>query len=161
MLWGVMSFFDDEDDIPWADPAIQTDYEAALGSFLVSFNRLENLIGDLLEESLAHLGRADLYVAGDRLELKLRLFETVLLAIPRMHKPNFKAAHDISGERNTLAHGHFDQNPYSGEYQIVTQRRKRVDMPVAKIRKLALQADRVIDDFRSCQAYLWFDPASV
>lgn len=57
MLRGVMSFFDDEDDIPWADPAIQTDYEAALGSFLVSFNRLENLIGDLLEESLAHLGR--------------------------------------------------------------------------------------------------------
>lgn len=155
-----MGFFDDEDDIPWADPAIQTDYEAALGSFLVSFNRLENLIGDLLEESLAHLGSADLYVAGDRLELKLRLFETVLLAIPRMHKPNFKAAHDISGERNTLAHGHFDQNPYSGEYQIVTQRRKRVDMPVAKIRTLALQADRVIDDFRSCQAYLFFlDPA--
>lgn len=161
MLRGVMSFFDDEDDIPWADPAIQTDYEAALGSFLVSFNRLENLIGDLLEESLAHLGRPDLYVVGDRLELKLRLFETVLLAIPRMHKPNFKAAHDISGERNTLAHAHFDQNPYSGEYQIVTQRRKRVDMPVAKIRKLALQADRVIDDFRSCQAYLWFDTPSV
>lgn len=77
-----------------------------------------------------------------------------------MHKPNFKAAHDISGERNTLAHAHFDQNPYSGEYQIVTQRRKRVDMPVAKIRKLALQADRVIDDFRSCQAYLWFDTPS-
>lgn len=146
----------DDDDIPWADPAIQTDYEAALGLFLVRFNRLENLIGDLLEGSLAKLGRGDLYSPEDRLEAKLRQFETVLLALPQMHKPDFKTAKHLNGERNTLAHGHFDQNPYSGEYQIVTQRRKRVAMPIAKIVRLSEMAERVIGDFRSCEAYLAF-----
>jgi hypothetical protein len=151
-----MAFLNDDDDVPWADPVIQTDYEAALGSFLVRFNRLENLIGDLLEASLAKHGRADLYFSGDRLELKLRQFEIVLLALPGMHKPDCKAAAQLNGERNTLAHGHFDQNPYSGDYKIVTQRRKHVDMPVVTIRRLSLQTDRVIDDFRSCEAYLAF-----
>lgn len=156
-LDGPMSLIqDDEDDIPWADPAIQTDYEAALGLFLVRFNRLENLIGDLLEGSLGKLGRADLYAPEDRLEVKLRHFETVLLALPRMHKPDFKTAKNLNGERNTIAHGHFDQNPYSGEYQIVTQRRKRVAMPIAKIVRMSQIADSVIDDFRSCEAYLAF-----
>jgi hypothetical protein len=27
----------------------------------------------------------------------------------------------IAGERNNLAHGHFDQNPYDGTYDVVTK----------------------------------------
>ncbi len=27
-----------DDDTPWADPAIRTDYEAALGRFILAFN---------------------------------------------------------------------------------------------------------------------------
>jgi len=38
-----------DDDIPWADPAIRTDYEAALGRFILAFNevdyRLSQVIG--------------------------------------------------------------------------------------------------------------------
>jgi len=38
-----------DDDITWADPAIRTDYEAALGRFILAFNevdyRLSQVIG--------------------------------------------------------------------------------------------------------------------
>ena len=34
--------------IPTADPRIQKDYEAALGAFLVAFNRIENTVSDVI-----------------------------------------------------------------------------------------------------------------
>ena len=34
----------DWDDVPSADPNIKKDYEAALGEFLVVFNRIENFV---------------------------------------------------------------------------------------------------------------------
>jgi hypothetical protein len=30
------------DDIPWADPAIRTDYETALGRFRLAFNEVDH-----------------------------------------------------------------------------------------------------------------------
>jgi hypothetical protein len=32
---------DDDDYIPWADPAIRTDYEATLGRFILAFNEAD------------------------------------------------------------------------------------------------------------------------
>lgn len=155
----MIDLVDDDDPTPWADPQIQAEYEAALGSFLVSFNRLENLLGDLLQQSLRRLGKPELYRANDRFELKLRFFQFVLLALPDMYKPNIQAAQMLSGERNTLAHGHFDQNPFSGSYKVVTGT-KTADLSVARIKQLSFEAAQVIDDFRSCQAYLWFEQTS-
>ncbi|WP_321343061.1 hypothetical protein [Breoghania sp.] len=146
-----------DDDIPWADPRIQSDYEAALGRFLVQFNRLENLIGDLLSRSLSKLGRNHLYKATDRLESKISLLEVSLLAISGIHCPNFKAVRDLTGERNTLAHGNFDQNPFDGRYNIVTSRGKSVEFPVDKVNSFTTQCEAVIDDFRYCLAFFHFD----
>jgi hypothetical protein len=41
---------DDEpgDDIPWADPAIRTDYEAALGRFTLAFNEVDYRLSQVI-----------------------------------------------------------------------------------------------------------------
>jgi hypothetical protein len=141
---------------PWADPAIQQDYQAALGEFLVKFNRLENLIGDLILHSLTKLGRPDLYRPEAQLSSKLHTLELVGLALPNMHKPTMKAIRDLLGERNTLAHGHFDQNPYSGEYSI-KHGAKSASMPLTKIRTLCELAEEAMSDINSALASHWFD----
>lgn len=65
------------------DPAIQRDYQAALGEFLVKFNRREN--GGVLERSLKKLGRGDLYRPEAQLSAKLHCLDIVDLAIPALH----------------------------------------------------------------------------
>ncbi|MGA9917607.1 MAG: hypothetical protein WBR17_34205 [Paraburkholderia sp.] len=35
-----------DDDIPWADPAIRTDYEAALSRFILAFNEVNCRLSD-------------------------------------------------------------------------------------------------------------------
>jgi hypothetical protein len=38
-----------DDQPPWASPEIQQAYEAALGKFILSFNRLDNLLTEITE----------------------------------------------------------------------------------------------------------------
>ncbi|WP_421949988.1 hypothetical protein [Pelagibacterium sp.] len=57
-----------EDDEPWADPQIKLNYEKALGSFLVRFNRIENAISSIIYQALHCLSSDDLaqFVALNR-----------------------------------------------------------------------------------------------
>jgi hypothetical protein len=55
-----------EDEPPWADPQIQKDYEATLGAFLVSFNRLEDVVSKLIGYALKRLGRDDCWLSRVR-----------------------------------------------------------------------------------------------
>ncbi len=50
----------DDDGVPWASPEIQTAYEAALGRFMLAFNRLDNLLTVVVSLVLQENGRADL-----------------------------------------------------------------------------------------------------
>ena len=57
-----MSDFDDwssDEDIPWASPEIQQNYEVALGRFMLGFNRLDNRLSGAIKAVLERLGRAD------------------------------------------------------------------------------------------------------
>ena len=47
-------------DIPTADPQIQKDYEAALGAFLVTFNRIENTTNEIIHLALQASERQDI-----------------------------------------------------------------------------------------------------
>src|SRR5271169_91526 len=49
-----------DDDVPWASPEIQQNYEAALGRFMLAFNRLDNILGEILSTVLTRLGRDDI-----------------------------------------------------------------------------------------------------
>ena len=48
------------DSTPSANPQIQKDYEAALGAFLVVFNRIENTVNDVIVLALRKSKRLDI-----------------------------------------------------------------------------------------------------
>lgn len=144
-----------EDDIPWADPQIQRNYEAALGRFLVRFNRIENAIDTLAAKALRRLGRSGVEVNGPFLQRVERL-ELIMFAFPTwpaIPRPEIKA---LAGNRNELAHGHFDQNPYSGDYEIVGRKRRRPWSP-SEIDALGDEADKIWDKLRTIEAAFLFE----
>ena len=49
----------DDDDVPWASPEIRQSYEAALG-FILEFNQVDNLLGEVIETVLNRFKRDDL-----------------------------------------------------------------------------------------------------
>lgn len=146
------------DDTPWADPAIEAAYKAALGSFLVQFNAIENLLTEVLDLSFRSLRRPDLLRLNEPFERRLQTLELIGLALPRMHVPNFEDLRALAKERNNLAHGHFDQNPHSGAYSIVTRGGKMTDWPVELITALENRALIAWADLRDCLAFHWYDP---
>jgi hypothetical protein len=112
-------FFDD--DVPFADAAIRLNYEAALGAFILAFNQLDNLLGKLLRITLTSLDRTDLIIASVN---NASFAARVSLLDILKHSIEGRAIADVpvdqlrsvAGERNILAHAHFEENPFSGEY---------------------------------------------
>ena len=49
-----------DDDIPWADPAIRTDYEVALGRFILAFNEVDYRLSQVIGSELSQRGRSRL-----------------------------------------------------------------------------------------------------
>ena len=56
----------DDDDIPWADPAIRTDYEAALGRFILAFNEADYRLSQVIAAELSERGRSDLAATASK-----------------------------------------------------------------------------------------------
>jgi hypothetical protein len=113
----------DFDDSPSADPQIQADYEAALGRFLVAFNRVDNEVSQLIATVLYLSERPDLVndlTNKADFSRKLQTLDLLTLARDsgRLKDAPLAEMRQIAGERNTVAHGHFDQNPFDGEYQL-------------------------------------------
>jgi hypothetical protein len=70
------------------------------------------------------------------------------------------AMREIAGERNKLAHGHFDQNPFDGSYDVVTKNNTRSSYSVEDLDRLTAKADRSIDELRYASAYYEFSDES-
>lgn len=148
-----------DDDIPWADPQIQKDYEAALGAFLVRFNRIENMIARLVRHALSRLDRQDLLNRSMSGPLKQRVqaLDLILLAFPAFPKLPISGIDRLSAVRNSLAHGHFEQNPYDGDYEIVGKSESRTWHP-NEIQGEAAVADSIWTELRLIEAhFLFFD----
>lgn len=116
--------FVDEDGVPWASPDIQRNYEAALGRFILAFNQLDNYLGEIIETVLKRLGRDDLVgpcVREADFGLRLRFLDLLKHSAEGFGITDVPIADmkSIAGERNILAHGHFDQNPHDGTYRLV------------------------------------------
>lgn len=57
-----------------------------------------------------------------------------------------KLLEEIPAERNKLAHGHFDQNPFNGEYDIVVRNvpRQYSAEQLKKLKEKAIEASRAL-----------------
>jgi hypothetical protein len=163
------------DEAEWADRhsrsmrglQYQTEYEAALGRLLVRYNGLEAMVGAVLEGALTKLGVAHLYKLDDYLRGKIDRLELALCALPAWPKPNYERLHRINNRRNAMAHGHFYQDPNTGEYQTRSVHKKSTAKAEVVTRE---EIHRYIDDVRDAYTemsglmpHIWFgdEPAAL
>jgi hypothetical protein len=97
---------------------------------ILAFNQLDNLLGQVLETVLKRIGRDDLVKPSmDEADFGLRLR---FLDLPKHSSEGrgtaavpVDAMKRIAGERNTVAHGRFGQNPFDGSYRLIGRGRRR------------------------------------
>jgi hypothetical protein len=68
-----------DDDIPWADPAIRTDYEAALGRFILAYNEVDYRVSQVIRSELTRRGRPDLAETASKGQFAQRLETLAIL----------------------------------------------------------------------------------
>jgi hypothetical protein len=104
-------------------------------------------------------GRAETpaWMAGIAFEQKVQSLELISLRFPEIASSRLISdLRALGSERNSLAHGHFDQNPVDARYVVVTRKRKRRDMPVERIR-VTKQAEKANNQLRRFEAFYWFE----
>lgn len=107
-----------------AKPGVRADYEARLGKFLVGFNALDMMIGELLRRIMIASGKPDLadeVQAKPATAQKLVYLEIALMlpAADEVKDIDMKRLKVLNNERNGFAHGHFAQNILTGSFRIV------------------------------------------
>lgn len=121
----------DVDDIaeePYADPAIRSGYQNALGRFIMAHSEVDFWMSAILEKavqiiapdgSLNQLALGDFSTRATNLVLLMRVAPHLCLGgVGNGRLPQ------LNGVRNELAHGHFDQDRYSGTFEIVSRKHK-------------------------------------
>jgi hypothetical protein len=151
---------DIDEGITWADPTIRTDYEAALGRFILAFNEADYRLSQVIKAELSERGDPNLGETAakggfaERLE-KLEILmssakNSQLLTIP------IAQLKSLNGDRNNLAHGHFDQNPYDGSYKLILRAKVR-DYPLSRILALTQKLTQIIEVLNATEIQYAFD----
>jgi RNA polymerase sigma factor (sigma-70 family) len=134
---------EDNDDVPWSSPEIRIAYEAALGRFILEFNRVDYLLGEVIETVMTRLGRKDLTTKCTGWDFWLKVLVLDLLTAStegnRIRNVPVRLLTQLGSDRNKLAHGHFDQNPFSGSYDVVVRNVRR-QYPVDALNALTEKA---------------------
>jgi hypothetical protein len=149
-----------DDDVPWASPEIQTAYEAALGRFMLAFNQLDHLLTEVIKAVLGQAGRVDLIKPctgrGD-FWLKLLTADLLKLSIHGGGISNvpIDLMREIATHRNKVAHGHFNQNPFSGDYDIITKNVRAI-YSVEDLNLQSAKAEEAVTALRYAEAFYEF-----
>lgn len=152
-----------DDDVTWADPAIRTDYEAALGRFILAFNEVDHRLSQVIGLELTARSRHDLATSASRGSFAQRLETLDLLAsstqngvLSALPLVRLRA---LNTDRNTLAHGHFDQNPFDGSYKLLLAAKTR-DYPITRVAALTAELAEIADKLRFAEIDYLFDDLS-
>jgi|GEM_PF-947577 len=148
----------EEDNAPFADPTIRLVYEAALGRFVLAYNEVDFRVSELIRFEFEERTRADLNQAMNRGSFLQRLdvLEILATCVPPLTNIPFARLRAIHGDRNKLAHGHFDQNPFDGSYAVVAKS-KSLDYPSTRIGALADELALIAESMRMAEAWYDFD----
>lgn len=163
-----MEYPDDIEDIDagitWADPAIRTDYEAALGRFMLAYNEADYLLSRVIAAELSKRGLNELGAAAAKGQFAQRLekLEILMSTTMQSHLSALPVAElrSLNADRNNLAHGHFDQNPYDGSYKVVLVAKTR-DYPVSRILELADGLTQIVVAMRTAEVQYDFDAFAI
>jgi hypothetical protein len=151
------------DDIPSADPAIRTDYEAALGRFILAFNEADYRLSKVITAELSERGHPDLAATASKGTFAQRLEKLEILVSTTKDRqlsglPVAKLR-SLNSDRNNLAHGHFDRNPYDGSYTLILAAKTR-DYPIARIVALTDELAQIVDYLRTTEILYDFEDLS-
>ncbi|NKL26990.1 hypothetical protein GFL92_09365 [Rhizobium leguminosarum bv. viciae] len=132
---------------PFAGPEMRKKYEAALGEFLVSFNAMENYMRYSVEGICKSLGKAELWgeLTSDDFSRQLKNLRLLSLAEPFFLDTPFDRMETLNNIRNKLAHGHYDQDLFSDDYEIVGKK-NRIRMSIQEIKKATEEAEDLSSD---------------
>jgi hypothetical protein len=143
-----------DDDIPWADPAIRTGYEAALGQFILAYNEVDYRVSQVIRTDLIKHGQPDLAETASKGQFTQRLEVLAILASTsknnHLGRIPLTRLRSLNADRNKLAHGHFDQNPYDGSYTVVLKE-KTSDYPIERILALATELTQIAELLRTAE----------
>lgn len=140
-------------DEPFADPAIREEYTKALGRLILAHNEVDFWISALLAKAVAKIepdGALDGLTDGNFYQRATNLMLLMKLA-PQLPLGGVGKGSllELNSFRNTLAHGHFEQDRYEGTFEVVRARRrgqnvKRVqDIDAARINDRAKELEDI------------------
>lgn len=152
----------------------RSEYDGALGAYLVLFNRLEVQASEVHFAALHRLDLTHLFRPEAKLIERLVPMEIAFTAL-RWPKPDFAAIRGINGKRNDIAHGHVHQDPNTGDWQMEdSQKIKRGVSEIGEYSGMTRESDirplslgqigaetkriaRVTRELQTCMANYWFD----
>jgi hypothetical protein len=149
----------DDDDIHWADPAIRTAYEAALGQFILAFNEVDYRVSQVIRLELTRRGHSDLAATACNGRFAQRLETLAMLATSEgghLGATPLARLRSLNTHRNNLAHGHFDQNPFDGSYKLALNK-KIGDYPTERMLTLTSELTQIAEQLRSTEVLYAFD----
>lgn len=119
-----MEEWEDDDVQPFADPDIRADYEVALGRLILAHNEVDYRLTKALVRVVRRLAPDDSLIrcAQGRFHERLNNLELFQKAVPNSGVVNIDIDRlkELNTIRNNVAHGHFEQNPFNGEFQIIS-----------------------------------------
>ncbi|WP_248116954.1 hypothetical protein [Brevundimonas sp. EYE_349] len=152
--------YDDQfDDVPWADPAIRERYEAALGRLILAYNDVDLHLTRLIEECQRKLGdpkHLKKLATGSFIERwdNVRMLRAILPDMPLLQGIDFKELHELNELRNIVAHGHFEQNPFQGDYELITRKQRHDDFSAERLDNIT---GRLNAQAEALKVSVWFD----
>ncbi len=130
---------------------------------MLAFNRLDNLLTVVVSLVLQENGRADLIGActGRDFWLKILTLDLLKSSVGQRSIKNVPLAlmREVAAHRNKVAHGHFDQNPFSGEYDIVVKNVSN-NYSASDLDKLTAKTNQAWDALRYSEAFYHFTDVS-
>jgi len=146
----------DNDDMPWADPTIRIGYEAALGRLILGFNELDYYLTQLIDHCLDLRERPlelERMTTGS-FTARLNHLRTLNSRFPELKLRDFPFDELVALNelRNIVAHGHFDQNPFQGDYTLVGKTR-RDDFPAKRLDGITARLERAAN---MVKVRIWF-----
>lgn len=147
---------DDNDDVPWADPAIRVGYEAALGRLILGFNELDYYLTQLIDHCLDLRERPlELeHMTKGSFTARLNHLRTLNNRFPelKLRDLQFEELVALNELRNVVAHGHFDQNPFQGDYALIGKTH-RDDFPAKRLDEITARLEEAANVIK---VQIWF-----
>ena len=125
------------------------------------FNYLENIINDLIEATLSRAGvpsLADSIISKEMFKNKLKILQCLSKDCEGLHEIPFKEMIALNDDRNKIAHGHFEQNPFDGTYKVLSKNGVTA-IDASTIREKTRIAERLSDKLRYNLA--WFEFSAI